>query len=58
MQKIYKAEEIAKKLNISYRKVLELIKEGKLDCLDMGKKRITQDQFDKYLRGENENNCK
>lgn len=53
MTKIYTALEVAEILSISYRTLLTMVKEGKIDSLGVkGKVLISQYQLDKFLKGE------
>jgi excisionase family DNA binding protein len=53
MTKIYTAKEVASILDVNYRTLLTMVKEGKIDALDIkGKIKISQYQLDKFLRGE------
>jgi excisionase family DNA binding protein len=54
MQRIYNAYEVAEILQVSYRTVLRLIKEGKLKKLDgiPGKTKVSQHQLNEYLKGK------
>ncbi len=53
MTKVYDAHEVASILGISYRMVLELVKEGKLKTLGIkGKTRVSEYQLNEYLKGE------
>ena len=51
---IYTAKEVAKKLQLSYRKILDLIKKRELEAKKVGKSyRITENQLRRYLEGDN-----
>ena len=52
MQNIYTAQEVADIIGVSYRRVLQLVKDGKLKSLDIGIVKITQEQLDAFLKGE------
>ncbi len=53
MQKIYTAQEVADILRVGYRKVLELIKDGKIKSLDTdGMYRITEESLKAFMVGE------
>lgn len=53
MQKIYTAQEVADILRVGYRKVLELIKDGKIKSLDTdGMYRITEESLKAFMAGE------
>ena len=51
---IYTVKEVAKKLQLSYRKILDLIKKRELEAKKVGKSyRITENQLRRYLEGDN-----
>lgn len=52
MKKVYSAKEVAQVIGVSYRVVLELIKNGKIKTLGFsGKARISEYQLDEFLKG-------
>lgn len=51
---IYTTKEVAKKLQVSYRTVLNLIDRGELKAKKVGKAwRVTENQLRDYLEGDN-----
>lgn len=54
MQKVYNVKDLERELKLSYRKVLELVKGGKIKTLDGvdGKILVSEYQLNEYLKGE------
>lgn len=53
MTKVYDAHELAEIIGVSYRMILDLIKQGKIKTLNIkGKTRVSEHQLNEYLKGE------
>jgi excisionase family DNA binding protein len=53
VERIYNVEQIAEILMCSYRRVLQLIKDGQLEAFKIGTNyRVTKSQLDKFMQGK------